>query len=178
MGLLLGSSGCAFASLASEDYVTLDGNRNYGIFEGRNGGTGCLGQCETVKMDNEMKCEKDESACLLFKLFPIMSGVCGIVAMCLLTFTSTSKILKFNKEIAAWVIMWVGLCSSVTSLLVQTLVPVIDNKSLWDLHSNPKYHVKWGEGFRLVCFSIGLMALAVILHGTGNVEIFSRTNII
>jgi hypothetical protein len=174
MALLLGGAGCAFASLTSENYVTINDKNNYGIFEGRNGGTGCLGQCQKTPQENngELKCEKDESACILFKIFPILVGVCYIVGVSLLTFTYTSHILRLNKEIAAWVLMWVGFVLSISGLLVQTLVPVIDNKSLWDLHKNPIYNVKWGEGFTLMCFTIGLGALAIIFHGINNIKIF------
>lgn len=173
MALLLGGSGCAFASLTSDNYVTINDKNNYGIFEGKNGGTGCLGQCQKTPLETgELKCEKDESACILFKVFPIIVGICYIAGFSLLTFTFTSRILKLNKEIAAWVIMWVGVVLAISGLLVQTLVPVIDNKSLWDLHENPAYNVKWGEGFTLMCFAIGLGILAVIFHGINNIDTF------
>jgi hypothetical protein len=176
MALLLGGAGCAFASLASENYVTINDKNNYGIFEGKNGGTGCLGQCQKTPPDaGELKCEKDESACVLFKIFPIIVGLCDIVGVCLLTFTYTSRVLKLNKEIAAWVMMWIGFVLGISGLLVQTLVPVIDNKSLWDLREDPKYNVKWGEGFTLMCFTIGLSGLAIIFHGINNIETFKST---
>ena len=177
MAMLLGGAGCAFASLASENYVTINDKNNYGIFEGKNGGTGCLGQCQkTPPSSGELKCEKDESACILFKIFPIIVGICDLVGVSLLTFTSTSRALKLDKEIAAWVMMWVGFVLGISGLLVQILVPVIDNKSLWDLREDPAYSVKWGEGFTLMCFTIGLGGLAIIFHGINNIQTFSRSS--
>ncbi len=175
MAFLLGGAGCAFAALTSENYVTINEKSNYGIFEGKNGGTGCLGLCEKPPLEKgELKCEKDETTCILFKIFPILVGICDIVAFSLLTFNYTSRVLKLNKEIAAWILMWVSFILGISGLLVQTLVPVIDNKNLLDLQESEEYRVKWGEGFTLMCFTIGLSAFSIIFHGLNNIQIFKN----
>lgn len=172
MALLFGSAGCSIASLTSEKYFVLGTGEQYGIFQGKNGGSGCLGQCQS---DSEKVCVKDESVCALFKAFPIIVGLCSFAAIILLTFTFTDRVLTLNKEIAAWVLMWIAFVVSIANILVQLLVPVIDNKSLWDLHESGK--VSWSEGFTLSVITIVTIGVAAILHGIKNISLFEKKQI-
>ena len=215
MALLIGSAGCSFASLASEEYISINNNKKYGIFEGKEGGSGCLGQCIITSSSNPpLECRENNEYCVLFKTFPIISGILSIVATSLLTFTYEISIMKFNKEIATWIIMWTSFLFGLIGLLLQIFTPMSNGESLWtntkncpplvgDPQSGPSrlgtapigerigriappladangtvgtdtYCVKWGEGFILMCSSVGLVTLAVVFHGIHNTKLWSN----
>ena len=188
MTLLIASAGCAFASIASEDYISIHENgkiKKYGIFEGKNGGSGCLGQCEIVPVsinyvnwDDSEECVENETYCKVFKSFPMITGICAVIAASLLTFTFPVLQQKLNKEVAAWVLMWFGFLTAIISLLTQLLLPVQYNKNLWDLivkkdYKEPIQEVNWGEGFILTCVTIAFMGMAALLHGINNITTFT-----
>lgn len=167
MALLALSIGCSIGSLTSERYAVIDGTKQYGIFEGASGGSGCLGQCET---NGELVCTRDETVCFLFKLLPSLVAICAFVAFLLIFLKFTSSSTMFYKEIAILVLISVGFVISIVSILVQILVPVINNKSLIDLHSEGS--AIWGEGFKLTIISIGAMGLTLVLQVFNSLKIF------
>lgn len=167
MALLIVTVGCSVASLTSEKYAILDGTMQYGIFEGAMGGSGCLGQC---KKNGEKICTKDETVCFLFKLFPILVAICAIVAFFLILLNFRNSHTMFCKEIAIIVLISIGFVISIVSVLVQIFVPVIDNKSLFDLHSMGK--VTWSEGFTLTVITIIAMGLTLLLHIFNSLKVF------
>ena len=181
MALLIGSGGCAFASLASEEYITIntDGNnKKYGVFDGKDGGSGCLGQC-AIEKDT---CEENNEYCILFKTLPILSGVCSLIATCLLTFTFEALSLKFNKQITVWAIMWAAFLFDIIGLLLHIFTPLTNGKTIWNIATNSDEYctpeenlcIKWGEGFILMCTSVGLITLAITFHGINNTELWRK----
>lgn len=168
MALLIVTIGCSIGSLTSERYAIIDGTKQYGIYEGANGGSGCLGQCQT---DGERICTKDESVCILFKLLPSIVSICAGVAFLLILLNFTNSNTMFYKEIAIVALISVSFVLSIVSILVNILVPVIDNKSLMDLYSEGK--AAWGEGFNLSIISIAAIGLTLVLHIFNSLKIFN-----
>jgi hypothetical protein len=163
MALLIVSVGCSIGSLTSERYAIIDGTKEYGIYEGAMGGSGCLGQCKDDSAN-------DETACILFKLFPSLVSVCACSAFLLLLLNFTNSSTMFYKEIAIVVLISVGFVLSIVSILVQILVPVIDNKCLIDLSDDGR--ATWGEGFNLTVITIAAMGLTLILQIFNSLIIF------
>lgn len=166
LSLLLVGIGCSIGSLTSERYAILDGAKQYGIFEGAMGGSGCLGQCETQSKEGELLCTKDETVCFLFKLFPILVSVFTGVAFLLIILKFANHGTMFYKEIAIISLISIGFVISIVNILVQVLVPVIEGKSLFDLHSDNR--IVWGEGFNLSIIPIASLGLALVLHVLDN----------
>jgi hypothetical protein len=174
MALLLGSVGCGFASLTSEDYFRITTNtknekvQKYGIFKGDHGGSECLGNCN--------------DDCLVYKILPVIGASCGLIAVCLLTFTYPSNILKLNKEIAAWVIIVIGFCTGLCAVLFQlynshpngsdkSLIQLVTADSCDSTDVLDCQDFQLSEGFVLTCTMVGLLGIAAIIQGVNHIEL-------
>ena len=179
MSLLIASTSCMFVSLSSYEYITFSENNNnigYGIFEGKNGGTGCLGQCKLELPEDNESCPINDNVCIVYKLLPFLSSFFTIICICLLTFTFELPIIRFKKEISTLCIMSLAFFFGLSSLLVNILTPVTDdNDTLWDIVFF-RDGFKWGEGFHLMLSSVVLIFTAIILYIVKNKEFF-KTNL-
>lgn len=163
MALLIVSIGFPIASLTSEKYAILDGAKQYGIFGGASGGSGCLGQCQVSEASSEDGvCTKDEWVCLLFKVPPVLIAIFSFVTFFLIPINFTNPTSAVAKNTAIVVFLSLAFAISIIAFLIQILVPVIDGRSLLDLHTDGK--ISWSEGFSLSVITIASTGMTLLLY--------------